>query len=106
MGYDKDAEKTAKTFRTVDGERWACTGPLLGPRRTPTARCNCPVAGSACINTGGEKVYPEEVKHVIAARTGRCGLPGDRHAGRERFGQKVVVLVAQHAAAPAGSQRS
>jgi fatty-acyl-CoA synthase len=49
--------------------------------------------GSACINTGGEKVYPEEVEHVIAGHAGVAdclviGLPD------ERFGQRVVALVA------------
>lgn len=48
--------------------------------------------GSACINTGGEKVYPEEVEHVIVSHpdVADClviGLPD------ERFGQKVVALV-------------
>jgi acyl-CoA synthetase (AMP-forming)/AMP-acid ligase II len=90
-GYYKDPEKTAKTFRVVDGKRFAFIGDW--GQWNPDGTLQLLGRGSACINTGGEKVYPEEVEHVLAAHPGVAdclviGLPD------ERFGQKVVALVA------------
>lgn len=89
-GYYKDPEKTAKTFRVVDGKRYAFIGDW--GRWNPDGTLQLLGRGSACINTGGEKVYPEEVEHIIVAHPGIAdclviGLPD------ERFGQKVVALV-------------
>jgi fatty-acyl-CoA synthase len=94
-GYYKDPEKTAKTFRVVDGQRYAFIGDWGQWNADGTMQLLG--RGSACINTGGEKVYPEEVEHVIAAHPGVAdclviGLPD------ERFGQRVVALVAAKAA--------
>ena len=90
-GYYKDPDKTAKTFRVVDGRRYAFIGDW--GQWNPDGTMQLLGRGSACINTGGEKVYPEEVEHVIAAHPGVAdclviGLPD------ERFGQRVVALVA------------
>ena len=90
-GYYKDPEKTAKTFRVVDGRRYAFIGDW--GQWNPDGTMQLLGRGSACINTGGEKVYPEEVEHAIAAHPGVAdclviGLPD------ERFGQRVVALVA------------
>jgi acyl-CoA synthetase (AMP-forming)/AMP-acid ligase II len=90
-GYYKDPEKTAKTFRIVDGQRFAFIGDW--GRWNPDGTMQLLGRGSACINTGGEKVYPEEVEHVLASHpdVADClviGLPD------ERFGQRVVALVA------------
>jgi fatty-acyl-CoA synthase len=90
-GYYKDPEKTAKTFRVVDGKRYAFIGDW--GQWNPDGTLQLLGRGSACINTGGEKVYPEEVEHVIGAHPGVAdclviGLPD------ERFGQRVVALVA------------
>ncbi len=90
-GYYKDPEKTAKTFRVVDGKRYAFIGDW--GRWNADGTLQLLGRGSACINTGGEKVYPEEVEHVIVAHPGVAdclviGMPD------ERFGQKVVALVA------------
>jgi acyl-CoA synthetase (AMP-forming)/AMP-acid ligase II len=90
LGYYKDPEKTARTFPTVDGKRYVLTGDhaiveadgtivLLG-------------RGSACINTGGEKVYPEEVEaalkmHPVIRDALVVGVP-DR-----RFGSVVAAVV-------------
>jgi acyl-CoA synthetase (AMP-forming)/AMP-acid ligase II len=100
-GYYKDPEKTAKTFRLVGGQRYAFIGDW--GRWNPDGTLQLLGRGSACINTGGEKVYPEEVEHVIAAHPGvsDClviGMPD------ERFGQKVIALVAMRSpgAVPAG----
>jgi fatty-acyl-CoA synthase len=90
-GYYKDPDKTAKTFRVVNGRRYAFIGDW--GRWNADGTLQLLGRGSACINTGGEKVYPEEVEHVIVAHPGVAdclviGLPD------ERFGQKVVALVA------------
>src|SRR5947209_15776127 len=68
VGYYKDPEKSAATFITIDGERYSMPGDyamveadgaltLLG-------------RGSVCINTGGEKVFPEEVEEVLKTYPG------------------------------------
>jgi 3-oxocholest-4-en-26-oate---CoA ligase len=89
-GYRNDPERTARAFRTIDGQRYVLPGDwgrwnedgtitLIG-RRTST------------INTGGEKVYPEEVQQVVLLNEDveDClvlGVPD------ERFGQRVVAIV-------------
>ncbi len=90
-GYYKDPEKTAKTFRIVDGQRLAFIGDWGS--WNPDGTMQLLGRGSACINTGGEKVYPEEVEQVLGTHpdVADClviGLPD------ERFGQRVVALVA------------
>jgi len=90
-GYYKDPEKTARTFRMVAGKRYAFIGDW--GQWNPDGTLQLLGRGSACINTGGEKVYPEEVEHVLVTHpdVADClviGLPD------ERFGQKVVALVA------------
>jgi acyl-CoA synthetase (AMP-forming)/AMP-acid ligase II len=90
LGYYKDAEKTADSFVTVDGERWV----LLGDMATIDADGTIAVLGrgSVCINTGGEKVYPEEVEAVLKAHPAVydavvTGVPD------ERFGLRVAAVV-------------
>ncbi|MEV2214059.1 acyl-CoA synthetase [Streptomyces sp. NPDC050997] len=63
LGYYNDARKTAETFFEKDGERWV----LLGDMATVDAEGVVTVLGrgSQCINTGGEKVYPEEVEQAL-----------------------------------------
>ena len=91
LGYCKDPEKTATTFRVFDGRA------LLDPRRLrdqvdADGTIKLLGRGSACINTGGEKVYPEEVelalrKHPSVFDCVVVGVPDPR------FGEKVVALV-------------
>ena len=90
LGYYKDEKKTADTFVTINGERWV----LLGDMATVDADGTIAVLGrgSVCINTGGEKVYPEEIEAVLKAHpavydTVVAGVPD------ERFGQRVAALV-------------
>ena len=63
IGYWKDPEKTAKTFLTIDGRRWSIPGDycLLHEDGSITLLGR----GSVCINTAGEKVYPEEVEEIL-----------------------------------------
>ncbi|MFF4505176.1 acyl-CoA synthetase [Streptomyces sp. NPDC001401] len=63
LGYYNDPKKTAETFFEKDGERWV----LLGDMGTVDEEGVVTVLGrgSQCINTGGEKVYPEEVEQAL-----------------------------------------
>ncbi|GCB52787.1 acyl-CoA synthetase [Streptomyces sp. NL15-2K] len=63
LGYYNDSRKTAETFFEKDGERWV----LLGDMATVDEEGVVTVLGrgSQCINTGGEKVYPEEVEQAL-----------------------------------------
>lgn len=63
IGYYGDPEKTAKTFITIDGKRWTLTGDLA----TVTEDDKIVVygRGNNCINSGGEKIFPEEVEQAI-----------------------------------------
>lgn len=90
QGYYKDEAKTDKTFKVIDGHRWGFTGDmgLIDTDGTMTFLGR----GSGCINTGGEKVYPEEVEEVVKKHPDilDClvvGLPDDR------FGQRVAAVV-------------
>ncbi|MGI9295523.1 MAG: AMP-binding protein [Pseudomonadales bacterium] len=90
QGYYKDEAKTAKTFRTIDGQRWGFTGDMGTIESDGTLTFLG--RGSGCINTGGEKVYPEEVeeavkKHPSIADCLVVGLPDDR------FGERIAAVV-------------
>ena len=90
LGYYKDPEKSAATFRTVDGRRYSIPGDYATIDADGTIRLLG--RGSACINTGGEKVYPEEVELALRSHTDvfDCvvvGVPDDR------WGEMVVALV-------------
>jgi 3-oxocholest-4-en-26-oate---CoA ligase len=63
VGYWKDPEKTAKTFPVIDGKRWSIPGDycMLHEDGSITLLGR----GSVCINTAGEKVYPEEVEEIL-----------------------------------------
>jgi acyl-CoA synthetase (AMP-forming)/AMP-acid ligase II len=63
LGYYNDEVKTAETFITVDGVRYAVPGDFA--RVEPEGRVRLLGRGSNCINTGGEKVYPEEVEMAL-----------------------------------------
>ena len=90
LGYYKDPEKTAATFRTVDGVRYSIPGDYATVDADGTIRLLG--RGSACINTGGEKVYPEEVELALREHPGvfDCVVVG---VPDERFGEMVVALV-------------
>ena len=63
VGYWRDPDKTAQTFRVIDGRRYALAGDYAQVDADGTIRLLG--RGSACINTGGEKVYPEEVELAL-----------------------------------------
>ncbi|MDP9335510.1 MAG: acyl-CoA synthetase [Actinomycetota bacterium] len=90
LGYYKDAEKTAATFRTVEGRRYSIPGDYATVDPDGTIRLLG--RGSACINTGGEKVYPEEVELALRAHPDvfDCVVVG---VPDSRWGEMVVALV-------------
>ncbi|HEV2993263.1 MAG TPA: acyl-CoA synthetase [Acidimicrobiia bacterium] len=82
LAYYKDPAKTAATFVTdPDGVRWVVPGDFAVVEADGTL--NLLGRGSVCINTGGEKVYPEEVEAALKAHPGVfdavvVGVPDDR----------------------------
>jgi fatty-acyl-CoA synthase len=90
LGYYKDAEKTARTFPVIRGKRYA----VPGDRATIEADGSMRLLGrdSVTINTGGEKVFAEEVElalkhHPAVYDAVVIGTP------HERFGQQVTAIV-------------
>ena len=67
QGYYKDPAKTAATFKEIDGVRWSIPGDFA--RREEDGSITVLGRGSVCINTGGEKVHPEEVEASCSATT-------------------------------------
>ena len=98
LGYYKDEAKTAATFRVVDGVRYSIPGDYATVEADGTIQLLG--RGSACINTGGEKVYPEEVELLLREHPGvfDCLVVG---VPDERFGEIVVALVVPTARAGA-----
>ena len=90
LGYYKDPEKTARTVREIDGERWVFPGDYATVESDGTL--NLLGRGSMCINTAGEKVFPEEVEEALKSHDSveDCLVVG---VPDERFGQKVTALV-------------
>ncbi len=90
LGYYKDPQKTAATFKLIDGRRYSVPGDYATVDADSTVKLLG--RGSACINTGGEKVYPEEVeaelrKHASVFDCVVVGVPDPR------FGEQVVALL-------------
>ena len=90
IGYYKDPEKTAKTFVEVDGVRYVIPGDFA--RHEADGTITLLGRGSVCINSGGEKIYPEEVEgalkeHPAVYDTLVVGVPD------ERWGQRVAAVV-------------
>lgn len=88
-GYYKDAKKSAETFKEVDGVRYSFPGDyaLVEADGSITLLGR----GSNCINTAGEKVYPEEVEEAVKRHPDiyDCLVVGVED---DRFGQRVVAL--------------
>jgi acyl-CoA synthetase (AMP-forming)/AMP-acid ligase II len=63
IGYFRDPVKTAATFKNLNGKIWSVPGDFATVETDGTIQLLG--RGSACINTAGEKVYPEEVEEVL-----------------------------------------
>ncbi|MET9340240.1 acyl-CoA synthetase [Nonomuraea sp. NPDC003804] len=91
FGYYNDPDKTARTFVTdADGTRWLLTGDLATVE--PDGTISVFGRGSQCINTGGEKVFPEEVEAVLKGHPAVfdavvTGVPD------QRWGNRVAAVV-------------
>ncbi len=90
LRYHNDPERTAATFVEVGGERWVLTGDMATVDADGTVRLLG--RGSQCINTGGEKVYPEEVEGVLKAHRSvyDAVVVG---VDDQRWGQRVAAVV-------------
>ena len=101
LGYHGDPEKTAATFLTYEGERWLITGDLATVAEDGTVELLG--RGSVSINTGGEKVHPEEVEGVLHGHPSVAdvlvvGVPD------ERWGSAVTAVVQPAAGAHADAR--
>jgi 3-oxocholest-4-en-26-oate---CoA ligase len=90
IGYLGDPAKTAQTFRTLDGRRWVVPGDLASLEADGSVTFHG--RGSRVINTGGEKVFAEEVEQVLIEHPGVrdalvVGVPDPR------WGQRVTAVV-------------
>jgi acyl-CoA synthetase (AMP-forming)/AMP-acid ligase II len=88
-GYYKDEVKAARTFRTVDGVRYSFPGDWA------TVEVDGSLSllgrGSHCINTGGEKVFPEEVEEALKRHPAieDCLVFGEAD---DRFGERIIAI--------------
>jgi fatty-acyl-CoA synthase len=89
-GYYKDEDKTAATFKTLNGVRYAIPGDYA--RVEPDGTITLLGRGSVCINTGGEKVYPEEIEEVLKLHPAveDCTVVG---IPDEKWGQAITAVV-------------
>ncbi|HXY45531.1 MAG TPA: AMP-binding protein, partial [Acidimicrobiales bacterium] len=90
LGYYKDAEKTARTFVTIGGQRYSVPGDYALVAADGTLQLLG--RGSVVINSGGEKIFPEEVEEALKTHPGvadaACvGVPD------ERFGEAICAIV-------------
>jgi fatty-acyl-CoA synthase len=90
LGYYKDPEKSAATFRVIDGVRYSFPGDLAQVAEDGTLILLG--RGSQVINSGGEKIYPEEVEEAVKRVDGvqDCLVVG---IDDEKFGQAVTAVV-------------
>jgi 3-oxocholest-4-en-26-oate---CoA ligase len=91
VGYYKDESKSEATFRVINGERWSVPGDFA--RVDADGTIALLGRGSVVINSGGEKVFPEEVEEAVKLHpeVADClvvGIPD------ERFGEAVTAVVA------------
>jgi acyl-CoA synthetase (AMP-forming)/AMP-acid ligase II len=90
LGYYKDPVKTGAMFAEVDGKRYAIPGDMARVEEDGTLTLLG--RGNTCVNSGGEKVFPEEVEGALKSHPGVfdalvIGVPDDR------LGQRVAALV-------------
>jgi 3-oxocholest-4-en-26-oate---CoA ligase len=90
LGYHRDPEKTAALFTEIDGRRYTVPGDLA--RLESDGTITLLGRGNTCVNSGGEKVFPEEVEGALKSHPDVfdalvIGVPD------ERLGQRVAALV-------------
>jgi len=89
LGYFKDVEKSARTFRTIDGVRYSFPGDMA--MVAADGSLILLGRGSQVINSGGEKIFPEEVEEAVKRVDGvvDCLVIG---VDDDRFGQVVTAV--------------
>jgi fatty-acyl-CoA synthase len=102
LGYYKDAEKTDRTFRVIDGVRYSIPGDFAQVDADGTIHLLG--RGSVCINSGGEKIFPEEVEEVLKTHDAvldavAVGIP------HPTYGEQVVAVIELADGADAGAGR-
>ena len=90
LGYLGEDQKNVETFPTIDGKRWLMTGDRA--RYRDDGSMEFQGRDNMCINTGGEKVFPEEVEAVLQSQSGVedvrvVSVPDPR------FGRKITAVV-------------
>jgi acyl-CoA synthetase (AMP-forming)/AMP-acid ligase II len=90
VGYYKDPAQSEATFRIIDGARYSVPGDFATVEEDGTLRLLG--RGSVCINTGGEKVFPEEVEEVLKTHPSirdavAVGVPD------EKWGEAICAVV-------------
>ena len=90
LGYYGDEQKTAQTFKVYEGRRWSIPGDFAQVNADGSIKLLG--RGSQCINTGGEKVFPEEVEEALKTHPSvrdavAVGLPDSR------FGEVICAVV-------------
>jgi fatty-acyl-CoA synthase len=93
VGYYKDQRKSDATFLVIDGTRWSVPGDFASVEADGSITLLG--RGSVVINSGGEKIFPEEVEEAIKRHPAVLdalvvGVPD------ERFGEAVTAVVSLH----------
>ncbi|MDY6795020.1 MAG: AMP-binding protein [Actinomycetota bacterium] len=89
-GYFGDAEKTSRTYREVEGRTYIFTGDM--GMVDARGRIHFIGRGSGCINTGGEKVFPEEVEEVLNQHPA-VELSGVTAVPHPRWGEAITAVI-------------
>jgi acyl-CoA synthetase (AMP-forming)/AMP-acid ligase II len=92
LGYYKDDSKTAATFKVIEGKRYSFPGDWA--RIEADGSITLLGRGSVCINSGGEKIFPEEVEEVVKLHPSveDCTVVG---VPDEKWGEVIVAVVAR-----------
>ena len=103
LGYYKDEEKSERTFKTIDGVRYSVPGDFAQVDTDGTIHLLG--RGSVCINSGGEKIFPEEVEEVLKTHAGVrdavvVGIP------HPLFGEEIVGVIELAATAPGRAEQT
>jgi len=90
MGYYKDEEKSDRTFKEIDGVRYSVPGDFAQVAADGTIHLLG--RGSVCINSGGEKIFPEEVEEALKTHdaVGDAVVVGIPHV---TYGEQIVAVV-------------